>query len=518
MTLQSKTIAGGLKERAALSGSKVAYCDAEKKFTWRETDQITDALAARFKEKGMAQGEHVGIWGLNSIYWVFAYFAVQKIGAVAVLINPSYLEEEVKDVIETAEVSWLLVGELKCSRNSRAIIQKIQSDISNLKKIEHLDQIMSEVINHNDKKSFNLEAKSPKDLAMIIFTSGTTSHPKGVMLNSAQVMTAMAAVAEHMRWTENDRLLLVLPLFHGSGINCSVLAAMQVGMASVLIKSYHTKDVIQAIEKYRCTVFNAVPSMLTILANKLSGDADLSSLKSGILSGSTISSKNYLKVRKKLGYTHLIPAYGMTETSSLNTMASLDESPETVCTTVGKILPGMQIRIADCESGKVLPVGKIGEIQIKGDYVSLGYYGLVEESKKSKTADGWFHTGDSGELDAEGNLIFKTRLSELIVRGGENISPHEIENAISSSDDKIEAVKVVGIPDPVMQEEVAAVIKMRKGHLDANALRDVLQSKLAYFKIPKIILELDRFPMTSSGKVDIPKIKAVVLEKTKENK
>lgn len=521
MTLAARTLQAGFAERVLKSGEQIAYIEDGQSITWRMCAQMVKKTAGHLAEAGVQKGDRVGIWGVNALDWVICFWSLQRLGAVAVLLNPAYRSEELHDILKQAEVGYLAVGELKRNADYRAILAQTTKHLPSLKKWFCLKDIVAccaeETVN---KASINPKSTvRPEDTAVIVFTSGTTRRPKGVMLGHGQIMKAMSAVSRQMHWQESDRLLMPLPMFHGSGLNCGIVCALQSGMAMVIQKSYRSREAMAAIEKYRCTAFNAVPSMLILMASYPTlGRYDLSSLKSGIVSGAGMSPENYRRVREILGIKGLVMAYGMTETTTLNTMASVTAEQADGVISVGKALPEMPLRIWSCESDREAAVGEIGEIQLKGYCIMQGYYALPELTKKVMTADGWFHTGDAGFLDHSGNLYFKTRLSELIVRGGENISPAEIEAAIEAFSDAIRMVKVVGVPDPIMQEEVAAVIQMGKGELDRKALTTFLRKHLAYFKVPKYIFETKAMPMTQSGKIDFKAVKSKASQKVKQLK
>ncbi|WP_329887336.1 class I adenylate-forming enzyme family protein [Pseudoramibacter faecis] len=517
MTLSAKTLQAGLDERVLKSADQTAYIEDGRKISWRACAEWAEEMAGRLYKAGVRPKDRVGIWGVNSLVWVICFWSVQCLGAVAVLLNPAYRAQEMREVLQSTDVDWLAVGELKRGLNPQVILEEILEDLPCLKKWFRFDE-MARRDAGGDILSLPKTA-DPEDTAVIIFTSGTTRSPKGVMLGGGQIMRAMRDVSAHMGWQETDRLLMPLPMFHGSGLNCGVVCALQSGMAMVIQKSYHSEKAMAAIEKDRCTVFNAVPSMLILMAGHPAlTDYDLSSLRSGILSGAAISPKTALRVKRQLGFRRLVLAYGMTETTTLNTMAAIDEPEECLAASVGRPLTEMALRIWACEGEREAAAGEMGEIQLSGYCVMQGYYGLPELSEKSMTRDGWFRTGDAGFMDISGNLHFKTRLSEMIVRGGENISPAEIEAAIQEYDEAIRFVKVVGVPDDIMQEEIAAVIGMKAGHIDREALTAFLKKRLAYFKIPKYIFETKRLAMTQSGKIDLKAVREEASRSVKQQK
>ena len=501
MNAELRTIPEALDERAAECGEQTAYIFDGVRYTWRDCERQAEAFAAELFQKGVRAGTHVGIWGVNSYPWVCCYFAVLKLGAVAVLLNFSYKEKEMAEILNYAQVEYLAMGEARGSLNFGQIISNIRGEISTLKEAFFLSELGKTAQELTVGTAYYPE---PEDTAVIIFTSGTTKRPKGVMLAHGQLLQAMQAVVDRLGGTEEDCQLLTLPLFHGSGGNSGILVGLLAGMTSVIQRRYQSVPVMKAIEEYQCTVFNAVPSMLLMMIhNPEFGTYDLSSLQSGILSGSSIAPEQYDRILEKTGYRNLQQAYGMTETSTLNTLVRRDADMLQKRGTAGEALPGVQIRIWNCREQREADAGAPGEIQIRGSYLMKGYYNMEEQTRQQFLEDGWFRTGDSGWLDEMGSLHFQSRLSEMIVRGGENISPSEIENQIMLCDSSISAVKVVGVPAPIIQEEVVALVKTDNGSIREEAVREYVCQHLADYKVPKYVFVIPEFPMTGSGKIDL---------------
>lgn len=524
MIVLEKTIPGGLKKRAEISGDKIAYIYNDMEYTWSECDRITDMLAMTLRKRGIKKGTHVGIWGVNSIEWIFHYFAVLKTGAIAVLLNYSYKEKEIKKIVRSSDVEFLFVGETKGISDCKEAMENIKSGSPELKAVYSMEEMLKISQEESDENTgCHSENKAgSEDTAVIIFTSGTTKEPKGVMLGHGQIMAAMASVGKQMEWKEEDRQLLVLPLFHGSGINCGITAGLEAGLTTVLLKYYQSVPSMEAIQKYKCNIFNTVPSMLLVMMrNTHFNEYDLSSLESGILSGSTVGAENYKKIIERFHFKKLRCAYGMTETSTLNTLVTDDATLEEKIHSAGRPFPGMELRIWCCSKGITAPKGEVGEIQIKGDCVMQGYYKLPEVTKEQMLPGGWFRTGDAGYMDEKGNLYFKSRLSQMIVRGGENISPLEIEECIEESNENIASVKVVGTPDPVVQEQVVALVQTEERFFDEEAIISYVKDHLADFKVPSYVFRVDNFEMTKTGKVNVKAARELarklVLEREEKN-
>lgn len=524
MKLTEKTIIQGLKKRVSLSENRTACIFDDVTYTWRELDQISDAAAGKLVDIGVKKGDHVGLLGVNTIEWLVCYYAIHKIGAIAVLLNYGYLEKELRDVVDYSDVAYLALGESKTGSDYEDAIRHVRENLPKLKVYFDMNDVMTPCIEavKEDRTiplSFPLPDTHENDTAVIIFTSGTTLRPKGVMLSNGQVMETMGEVADSMKWNEDDRLLLALPMYHGSGGNTGILVSLHSGMSLVLMRYYRSVPVMRMIEKYKCTVFNSVPSMLLLMMkNPKFGKYDLSSLKSGIISGSTLSDEQYQAIVSAFNMDRFIPAYGMTEASTLSTICKINDADDVKMDSAGKPLKNVELRIWNCQQASESAVGQIGEIQIRGETVMQGYYKMPEKTKASMMDGGWFRTGDAGYMDQNGYLHFRNRITEMIVRGGENISPAEIENCIRNFDEKIENVKVVGIADIVMQEEVAALVTMSEGNIDEQGLIEYLKERLAQFKIPKYVFQIKEFPMTGSGKIDLKKIRSIAEKLADERK
>ncbi len=530
MIVQERTIPAALRRRTELSGNHIAIVFDNVLYTWNEVDQITDLAADMLHELGVKKGTHVGIMGLNTIEWVISYLAVMKLGAIGVLINHSYQEEELIYALKYADVEVFIAGICKKQIDAKEIAERRKEDLPMLRLCMNMEKSVDGLILSVKDRSIEINGKEMKkyhptqenvvhedDDAMIIFTSGTTSRPKGVVQSHGAVVRAMGSVANRMRWTDQDRIVMPLPLFHGSGINCGLMVTILSGMSMVLQRSFHSVEVMEAIQEYRCTVFNAVPSMmLLMIRNPHFEEYELGTLRSGLLSGSTITDESYSKICGALHAEHLLPAYGMTETTTLNTIAEYDSTFEERVGSAGTILEDMELRIWDPEKQTEQDTGKIGEIQLRGYCITKGYYNMAERTEEAMLPCGWFKTGDAGYLDEKGALHFVSRYSQMIIRGGENISPLEIEQCIEEFDESIAAVKVLGVSDPIMQEEPVALIQLQSGNLDKEKLVEYMKSKLACFKVPRYIFVVDDFAMTSSGKIDMKEAQKIALERIKE--
>lgn len=528
MTISRFTIASLLSKRVESAPKSSAYIYENHSYTWRDVDLLASHCALYLKEAGVKKNDMIGLWGVNTIEWIICFFAIEKLGAIAVLINYSYKECEAKYILDYTDVSLILVGESKPDLDYKHILAVIKPQLSKLKKVVYMsDAVQSlnsdevELTNEQYKELDEIQGSiTYDDGACIIFTSGTTSRPKGVVLSHKNVINDAISIGENMHWTSEDRQLLVMPMFHCSGLVPGILAGVSIGMETVVLRYFQSAPVMKNIEKYKCTIFSAVPSMLIIMMNRKDFyNYDLSSYHSGTLAGSTILPEKYKEVCKAFHLEKLQMAYGQTETSPLVAISEYLDSLEKKSTTVGKALPGIQIRIWNEEKKKEAEIGISGEIQVLGFCNMKGYYKVPEQEIKKYEKDGWLKTGDVGYFDKDGYLHFSGRSDDMINRGGENISPREIEQCICRFSENIIDVKVVGVADEMVQEEIAVlVLSKENSNLENEEIRKHVKKYLARFKVPRYVFQLSNFPLNTSGKPDNKKLKEIANEMVLDEK
>ncbi|MEG1207238.1 MAG: AMP-binding protein [Angelakisella sp.] len=515
-----QTIGDCLHSRAVETPELPAVAYQDESYTWRELDEISDVLALRCLEMGVKKGTNAGIWGVNSFSWLAYFFALVKIGAVPVLINICYREQELADILSYADVEYLFRG-IRCKDTDYAeVIEHLdRSKTPMLRKIIAMESPEEKVWLHSPKscKPDGAGAEllraaaaqlSPEEVACILFTSGTSALPKGVLLTHKSLLRNARQHSVGMGWTEKDRMCLSVPLFHCFGITVGILTALYCGASLQLVKYYSTSEVLNTIETYRCTILSGVPSMfLALIGSSKFSAHDISSLRSGVVAGSPLPPEDYMRVCEQLKSIVLQPAYGQTESSPCITMATLDDSMEDKATTAGRAIPGVELTIWDTQTNCILPVGKRGEIRARGYNVMKGYYKLPEATAQVLTPDGWLKTGDEGYLDERGYLHVTGRLKDIIIRGGENISPMEVEACIRGLPE-VESVKVIGLPTSIMQEEVVACVICHKGmSLLPQQVIARVKGRMSAYKVPQHVLFFERFPMTPSGKISQKELK-----------
>ena len=535
MSLVYETIVQGLKHRVSLTPDGIALSEAGKSYSWNELDCISDKVAQQLHDMGVDKGCNAGIWGINSPYWVFVFFALCKTGAVPVLINICFQETELTAVLKSTNIGILLYGKAAKETSYKAIIDKLDLSLfPELKTVMPFEPDSGEngtlrapdYFGNSVKPNKALiaalsDAVKPEDCAAILYTSGTTATPKGVMLSHISLTNNARAHAEIMHWDNDDKICLCVPLMHCFGITACLLAAVYSGASLEIISYYKSEKVLAAIQEKSCTVLNGVPSMfLALIHNENFKKYRITGLKSGIIAGSHIGKKEYMQIRRELNIDKLQIAYGQTETSPCVAVMPYDET-EKRADSCGKPIENVQVKILHSDlNTEQTPCTKIrhGEVLVKGYNVMMGYYNMPELTKKTFTDDGWLKTGDIGYMDGEGYLHITGRIKDIIIRGGENISPQEIENCISELDG-IKNVKVIGLPEKVIQEKIVACICTNNAGITETAVKNYVAARLAKYKVPERVLFFDSLPFTANGKVNKKKLKesaAAMLKEPKE--
>lgn len=481
-------------------------------YTWRDLDRMTDCAALQLLGKRITKGCHVGFWSVNHICLVVWLLAAMKIGAIPVVINYSYKTFELENVLRRARVEHLLLGEDKKGSDYWAMARQVQSACPMLRSVSRIELPQTCELSLEDTTQLARCRRlvGAEDVACITFTSGTTRVPKPVMLtyynlvnNARQFSSRM-----HVEKQRGDVLMAPLPLFHSSGMTGMLFHGLVTGVPTVLHRMFRAEEALRDIQKYQVTVLMAVPSMLEMLAEYPDRTKyDLSSLRVGQSSGSAITPEKLLYVVYSLGFRHFLMGYGQTECSPLVTTTLYEDDLLRATATAGLPLPHVELRIWDLEQDKPLSAGQTGEIQVRGFNTMKGYYDLPRENEEKYTPDGWLKTTDLGYLDEEGRLHFVARSSEIIIRHGENISPAEIESVVARYSDAVLAVKVVGVPEQIVQEEIACAVQLKAGTLNTAALQTYIKSVLASYKVPKYIFQVEQFPMTATGKIDQAAVK-----------
>ena len=509
---ETETIGSVLRAVAARFPERTAVIDSRWRFTYAELDHYVDQTAKYLISLGVGHGDHVGIWAKDDAMTMIVFYAVWRIGAVAVPLCTSFLKVELEACCDAAELKFLVTGIAHKGQHFSSHIGVLTSPVQIIS-IENADPVSFCNVDApvEDKLLLDAEAQvRPSDPDTILFTSGTTGAGKPVVTTHYARVNTMYAQAETLRVTETDILCSVLPMYHCFSLTATILAAMCSGACVCFPSDRHSQTILECVERERCTVLSAVPTLFSALLQRLVvQDYDLSSLQKGLIGGSTYSEGFFKKINRMFSFT-LLSSLGQTEATAGLTASSMDDSLEVRASTIGKFFPLLEGSIRDPETNEEVPVGASGEICIRGYNVMQGYYKLPDATAMVIDKEGWLHTGDLGKIDENGYITYTGRLKELIIRGGENIAPSEIEN-ILSADKRVKQVKVIGLPDRHYSEEICACV-VQDGDLTEAAVRNLVASQAAYFKVPKYVLLLDELPMTAVGKIDLVKLRQLATE------
>ncbi|MBF6149262.1 MULTISPECIES: AMP-binding protein [Nocardia] len=510
--LLGETIGANLDRTVAIHGDRDALVDRVTGVRWnyREFAAQVDAVALGLLEAGIGKGDRVGIWSPNRAEWTLVQFATAKIGAILVNINPAYRSEEVRYVITQAGIRMLISAREHKSSNYAEIIGRVRPECPDLEQVVLFDSAEWEALvaagrvadpARLDEAGARLAADDPINIQ---YTSGTTGFPKGATLSHHNILNNGYFVGELCGYTEADRICIPVPFYHCFGMVMGNLAATSHGAAMVIpAASFEPRATLTAVAEERCTSLYGVPTMfIAELADPDFESFDLSSLRTGIMAGSPCPVEVMKQVIERMGMAEVSICYGMTETSPVSTQTRRDDTITQRTATVGRVGPHLEIKIVDPDTGLTVPRGEPGELCTRGYSVMLGYWNDPDKTAEAIDAARWMHTGDLATMDDDGYVAITGRIKDMVIRGGENIYPREIEEFLYTHPDILDA-QVVGIPDPKYGEELVAWIRMREGAatLDAQTLAQFCGGRLAYYKIPRHVHVVEEFPMTVTGKV-----------------
>jgi fatty-acyl-CoA synthase len=534
------TVGGLLDEMAARfpDNDALVYPERGLRYTYGRFNEVCNRAAKGLLRLGVKKGDHVSIWAYNVPEWVILQFATAKIGAVLVTINTSYKTAELEYILSQSDTSTLflvrsfkdtdyvrtlceVVPELESSRPSELSAVRLPC----LKRVVFIgDETPAGMLNFQalydlarDVPDTDLAAIAatldPRDVINMQYTSGTTGFPKGVMLTHHNVVNNGYNIGECMRFTEKDRLCIPVPFFHCFGCVLGVMACATHGSTMVPVEIFDPLKVLETIEKERCTAVHGVPTMfIAELEHPDFATFDLTSLRSGIMAGSNCPIEVMKKVINQMHASEITIAYGQTESSPVITQTRTDDPIELRVATVGRALPDVEVKIVDIETGATLPPGKQGELCTRGYLVMKGYYKMPEETARAIDAAGWLHTGDLAVMDENGYCKITGRIKNMIIRGGENIYPREIEEFLYTHP-KISDIQVYGVPDRKYGEQVMAAIILKKGvEMDEDEVRAYCRGKIANYKIPRYVRFVDSYPMTASGKIQKFKLRDMAIK------
>ena len=458
---------------------------------------------------GLQTGDRLGVWSPNRAEWAHVQYATAKLGVVLVNINPAYRTHELAYAMKQSGCRMLVAARAFKFSDYVAMVEEVRGELPALERVVHFDdpgwdELLAAADNVDVSAVRECSARlDPSDPINIQYTSGTTGFPKGATLSHHNILNNGFFVGEGCRLTEADRVCVPVPYYHCFGMVMGNLAATSHGACIVLpADAFEPGTVLDAVQEHRCTVLYGVPTMfIAELDHPDFATYDLTSLRTGIMAGSPCPVEVMKKVVDLMGMGEVTIAYGMTETSPVSTQTLADDDLEHRTATVGQVHPHVEIRVADPDSGRTLPRGETGEFQTRGYRVMLGYWEDPGKTAEAIDAARWMHTGDQAVMDEDGYVRIVGRIKDMIIRGGENVYPREIEEYLFTHPD-VTDVQVVGVPDERFGEEICAWVQLREGcDTGEEDLRDFCRGKIAHYKVPRYIRPIDEFPMTVTGKV-----------------
>ncbi len=509
------TIGDNLDRTVAAHGDRDALVDVAsgRRWTYTEFAAEVNGVAAGLLRRGVRKGDRVGIWSPNCPEWTLVQYATAKIGAILVNINPAYRSHELQYVLEQAGITMLISAASFKTSDYAAMIEQVRPNCPDLTSVvliggdEWQTLVADGLAAHAADPAAVAAAQA--DLSMddpinIQYTSGTTGFPKGATLSHHNILNNGYFVGELCHYTEADRVCIPVPFYHCFGMVMGNLACTSHGAAMVIpAPAFDPKATLEAVQAERCTSLYGVPTMfIAELAEPDFDSYDLSSLRTGIMAGSPCPVEVMKQVIDRMGMSEVSICYGMTETSPVSLQTRSDDSIDQRVSTVGRVGPHLEVKIVDPATGLTVRRGQPGELCTRGYSVMLGYWNNPEKTAEAIDAARWMHTGDIGVMDADGYVAITGRIKDMVIRGGENIYPREIEEFLYTHPDVLDA-QVIGVPDAKYGEELMVWVRMREGapDLDAESLRAYCTGKLAHYKIPRYVHVVDEFPMTVTGKV-----------------
>ena len=540
LPLFEKTIGQWLEKWATETPEKEAlvYSDRNLRFTYAQLNERVDNLAKGFMELGVTKGTHVGIWATNVPDWLTVLYACAKLGAVAITVNTNYKQSELEYVCQNSDMHTLCIIDRERASDFVDMVYAMLPELKSCQrgnlKSEKFPQLKNVVFIGQEKyrgmfnipellllgkNSFreeeyeNIKANvSCHDVVNMQYTSGTTGFPKGVMLTHHNITNNGFLTGEHMKFTSEDKLCVCVPLFHCFGVVLATMNVLTHGCTEVMVEKFDPLVTLASIHKERCTSVYGVPTMFIAELNHPMFDMfDLSSLRVGIMAGALCPIELMRKVEEKM-FMKVTSVYGLTETSPGMTHTRIDQSFEERCTTVGYEFEHTEVAVLDPETGLECPVGVQGELCNRGYNTMKGYYKNPQATAETIDTNGWLHSGDLGVKDENGNYRITGRIKDMIIRGGENIYPREIEEFLYNFPG-LKDVQVAGIPSKKYGEEVGAFIIPHEGaDIHESDIKEFCKGKIAHYKIPKYVLFVEGFPLTGSGKIQKFKLKEIGLE------
>jgi fatty-acyl-CoA synthase len=510
--LLEETIGANLERTVGAHGDNEALVERStgRRWTYAELNADVDALARGLMAAEVAKGDRIGIWAPNCAEWTLVQYAAAKVGAILVNINPSYRTHELSYVLNQSGTRLLLSASSFKTSDYRGMVEQVRAECHALQQVVFVDTedwnelVVSGAAVSEEELRGRTETLHHDDPINIQYTSGTTGFPKGATLSHRNILNNGYFTTELIDFNATDRLCIPVPFYHCFGMVMANLGCTTHGATMVIpAPGFDPKLTLDAVEQERCTGLYGVPTMFIAMQTLGDfGDYDLSSLRTGVMAGSPCPIEVMKRCISEMNMAGVAICYGMTETSPVSMQTRSDDDLDRRTSTVGQVHPHVEVKIVDPVSGETVPRGEPGELCTRGYSVMTGYWDEPEKTAEAVDDEGWMHTGDLAVMREDGYANIVGRIKDMVIRGGENIYPREIEEFLYTHPD-ISDVQVIGVPDEKYGEELCAWVRLREGAepLDADKVREFATGKLAHYKIPRYVLVVDDFPMTVTGKV-----------------
>jgi fatty-acyl-CoA synthase len=488
------------------------------RYTYAQFGEAVDALAGGMLAAGLERGDRVGVWAPNRAEWALVQYATAKLGVILVNINPAYRASELEYALGQSGCRMLFACTECKGSDFQAMVDEVGPRLEALERAiffetPEWEEIVAGGASADDVRALGAQLDFD-DAINIQYTSGTTGFPKGATLSHHNLLNNAHFTAQLLRYTEADRVCMPVPLYHCFGMVLGNLACTSRGACIVYpAETFEPEATLQASQDERCTSLYGVPTMfIAELGHPRFGEFDLASLRTGLMGGSPCPIEVMKQVGKEMGIDQMSIAFGQTETSPVSTFVRVDDTLEHRCETVGQVMPHTEIKIVDPATGQTVPRGEPGEFCARGYLVMQGYWNDPARTAESIDAGGWMHSGDLATMDADGYVRIVGRIKDMVIRGGENVYPREIEEFLYTHPD-IADVQVIGVPDERYGEELMAWVVLRGGaKLTEDEVRDYCRATIAHFKVPRYVKFTDSFPMTVTGKVQKFKMRELAVQ------
>jgi len=495
-------------------------CHQALRYTYAELNDAVDRLATGMLRAGLEQGDRIGVWSPTRAEWTLTQFATAKLGVILVNINPAYRTSELEYALGQSGCRWIIAAQELKGSSFVSMVDEVRPNLPALERAIFFGtpewEELASAHAQPDADALNRRAAELDcdDPINIQYTSGTTGFPKGATLTHHNILNNSYLAGGLMKYTEVDRICIPVPLYHCFGMVMGNLGSITHGACMVYpAETFEPEATLSACANERCTALYGVPTMfIAQLEHPEFERFDLSSLRTGIMAGSPCPVEVMKRVSSDMGIDEMAIAFGMTETSPVSTQVRLDDTLEHRCGTVGQVMPHTEIKIVDPSNGRTQPHGEPGEFLARGYLVMRGYWNDPERTAEAIDPGGWMHTGDLATMDGEGYVRVVGRIKDMIIRGGENVYPREIEEFLYTHPE-IADVQVIGVPDERYGEELMAWVVQRPGaSLSEDAVKDFCRGKIAHYKIPRYVKFVDAFPMTVTGKVQKYKMRDAAID------